>query len=74
MECKRKNDGRKLDRKAKEALCVRVIQQVREGASPEESARVLDINPRAVYRRLGKYHYGGEQALKARPIPGRPPS
>jgi len=73
MECKRKIDGRKLDRRAKEALRLRVIEQVRSGASPETLARVLDINPRTVYRWLAKFHYGGKDALKAKPIPGRPP-
>ena len=73
MKCKRKIDGRKLDRKGKEALRLRVIEQVEDGASPEELAKVLDINPRTVYRWLEKYHYGGKEALKAKPIPGRPP-
>jgi transposase len=73
MECKRKIDGRKLDRRAKEALRLRVVEQVRDGASPEQLAKVLDINPRTVYRWLEKYHYGGKDALKAKPIPGRPP-
>jgi transposase len=72
MECKRKIDGRKLDRKAKEALRLRGIEQVEEGASPEELAKVLDINPRTIYRWLEKYHHGGKEALKAKPIPGRP--
>jgi transposase len=73
MECKRKTDGRSLDRKAKEALRIRVVEQVRAGFSPEQLARVLDINPRSIYRWLEKYHYGGKDALKAKPIPGRPP-
>ena len=72
MKCKRKIDGRKLDRKAKEALRLRVVEQARCGASPEQLAKVLDINPRTVYRWLEKYHYGGKDALKAKPIPGRP--
>lgn len=73
MECKRKTDGRSLDRKAKEALRIRVVEQVREGFSPEQLAKVLDINPRTVYRWLEQFHYGGQEALKAKPIPGRPP-
>jgi len=73
MECKRKTDGRSLDRKAKEALRIRVVEQVREGFSPEQLAKVLDINPRTVYRWLEQFHYGGKEALKAKPIPARPP-
>jgi transposase len=57
---------------AKEALRIRVVAQIREGASPEELARVLDINPRTIYRWLERFHYGGEEALKTRPKPGRP--
>jgi hypothetical protein len=52
MECKRKIDGRKLDRKAKEALRFRVIGQVRDGVSPETVAKVLDINQKQEIPRL----------------------
>jgi transposase len=33
----------------------------------------LGINRRTIYRWLSSYHYGGEAALKAKPIPGKPP-
>lgn len=73
MKCKRKTDGRKMSSEGKEALRIRVVHRVRDGASPEELAKALDINPRTIYRWLAKYHYGGDDALKTRPKPGRPP-
>jgi transposase len=73
MKCKRKTDGRKMSSRGKEALRIRVVHLVREGASPEELAKTLDINPRTIYRWLARYHYGGEAALKNQPKPGRPP-
>ena len=35
--------------------------------------KTLDLNPTTIYRWLTKYYYGGWDALKAKPIPGRPP-
>jgi transposase len=61
-----------MSSQAKEALRMRVVSQIRGGASPEELARVLDINPRTIYRWLERFHYGGQEALKTRPKPGRP--
>lgn len=73
MKCKRKTDGRRVSSEGKEALRIRVVHLVKEGASPEELAKTLDINPRTIYRWLAKYHYGGADALKTKPRPGRPP-
>jgi len=73
MKCKRKFDARKLDHKTLEALRLRTVQQVLDGESPETLARVLDLNPATIYKWLNRYHYGGWDALKAKPIPGRPP-
>jgi len=46
---------------------------VLDGESPEVLAKVLDINPSTIYKWLQQYHDGGWDALKAKPIPGRPP-
>jgi len=48
MKCKRRTDNRSLDKKAQEALRIRVVRQVREGVSPEQLAKTLDINPRTI--------------------------
>lgn len=73
MKCKRSTDGRKLSSETKEELRIRVVHQVRSGASPEELAKTLDINPRTIYRWLERFHYGGEDALRNKAKPGRPP-
>ncbi len=73
MKCKRKTDGRKMSSAGKEALRLRVVHLIEDGASPEVLARTLDINPRTIYTWLAKYHYGGDDALKTQPKPGRPP-
>ncbi|CRI63452.1 transposase (fragment) [Thiocapsa sp. KS1] len=72
MKCKRKTDGRKMSSAGKEALRLWVVHLIEDGASPEALAKTLDINPRTIYTWLAKYHYGDE-ALKTRPKPSRPP-
>ena len=73
MKCKRENDGRKLSSALKEELRLRVVKRVEEGVAPEQLAVDLDINIRTIYKWLEKYHYGGEEALKTTPKPGRAP-
>lgn len=48
MKCTRSTDNRKLTANEKEALRRRVVARVREGESPEELARRLDINVRTL--------------------------
>ena len=73
MECKKIFDARKLPRDAKEQLRKAAVKRVEAGESPELVAEGLGINRRTIYRWLSAYHYGGEEALKAKPIPGKPP-
>ena len=73
MKCKRNTDGRKLTSAGKEALRIRVIKLIKDGAKSEELAKTLDINIRTIYTWLAKYHYGGEEAHKTQPKSGRPP-
>lgn len=49
------------------------VQRVEAGESPEAVAEGLAINRRTIYRWLEAFHYGGKDALKAKPIPGAPP-
>jgi len=69
----RDNDGRKLDHKTLEALRIRAVDQVGEGAHPEDVAAALGLHRKTVYGWLAKYREGGIDALRARPVPGRPP-
>jgi transposase len=69
----RDNDGRKLDHRTLEVLRVRAVEQVRAGAHPEDVALTLGLHRKTVYGWLAKYREGGTDALRAKPVPGRPP-
>ncbi len=73
MKCKKEIDGRQLDHKTLETLRIQTVQRVLDGESPEDLAKLLDLNRATIYRWVNKYHYGGWEALKAKPVPGRPP-
>src|SRR5919106_767446 len=70
----RDDDGRKLDHKTLEQLRIRAVRQVEQGTHPEDVAAALGMTRAAVYGWLAKYREGGLEALKARPVPGRPPT
>jgi transposase len=70
----RDDDGRKLDHKTLEQLRIRAVRQIEQGAHPEDVAAGLGMTRAAVYGWLAKYREGGLEALKAHPVPGRPPS
>lgn len=69
----RDNDGRKLDHGTLEVLRIRAVEQVEAGAHPEQVAQTLGLHRKTVYGWLAAYREGGKDALKARPVPGRPP-
>jgi transposase len=69
----RQDDARKLDHKTLEAMRERAVRRVQEGESPEVVAKVFGIGRTAIYRWLSQYRQGGWGALKAKPVPGRPP-
>jgi len=69
----REDDGRKLDHQTLEALRLRAVAQIEEGAHPEQVAATLGMNRSTVYGWVAKYREGGTDALKAKPVPGRPP-
>jgi transposase len=69
----RDNDGRKLDHKTLEQLRIRAVQQIQAGAHPEAIAEALGLARSTVFAWIAKFREGGLDALRARPVPGRPP-
>lgn len=68
----KKRDGRALDHKTLEEFRIRAVQQVEAGESPEDVIRVLGFGRTVIYDWLAKYREGGIEALRAKPIAGRP--
>lgn len=72
MKCKRENDARKLDHHALEVMRTRAVHAHAEGLSAQTIAQSFGVSVQTVYRWLRDYFSGGQQALSAKPIPGRP--
>jgi transposase len=72
MRCKKTIDARGYSHEMLEQLRRDAVKRVENGESPEAVAEGLGINRRTIYRWLAAYHYGGADALAAKPIPGAP--
>lgn len=68
-----KFDGRKLDHETLERLRIRAVQLVEAGEHPEEVIKAMGFTKPRIYEWLAKYRDGGLEALKAKPLAGRPP-
>lgn len=69
----RDNDARKLDHRTLEEMRLRVARQIDGGMRPDVLARALGLARSTVFAWVARYREGGLEALKARPVPGRPP-
>lgn len=65
-------DGRKLSHKTREEIRIRAVKRVEAGESPEDVIRALGFHRSCIYTWLAKHREGGLEALRTRPIPGRP--
>lgn len=73
MKCSRASDGRKLAHGVLEVLRKQAVQAVHEGQDVKSVACAYGVNIRSVFRWLAAFSEGGQKALCAKPIPGRPP-
>src|SRR5436853_4419044 len=71
----REDDGRKLDHQTLEALRLRAVEQVARGVPAAEvgaGLAALGLHRRTIYTWLATERTEGRQALRAKPVPGRP--
>lgn len=73
MKCKRSSDGRKLDHHTLQVMRQQAVKAVREGATVASIAAAFGVSARTVFSWLAQFAEGGQNALLAKPIPGRPP-
>ena len=72
MKCKRPSDGRALDHHTLQVMRQQAVKAVREGQTVQSVAAAFGVNQRSVFRWLADFTNGGQYALLAKPIPGRP--
>src|SRR4051795_2382359 len=71
----REDDGRKLDHHTLEALRLRAVEQVARGVPAAEvgaGLAALGLHRRTIYPWLATERTEGREALRAKPVPGRP--
>ena len=73
MTTDQKTNACKLDHATLEAMRLRAIEANKAGMKTTDLALAYGVHRRTVCRWLADYYKGGERALKAKPIPGRPP-
>ena len=66
-------DGRKINRKALEAIRIRAVKRVEAGESPEVVIKALGLTRPRIYEWIAKYREGGIEALRSSKASGRPP-
>lgn len=73
MKCKRESDGRKIDHQSLQVMRQQAVKAVKSGQAVESVADAFGVSKRAVFGWLAKFAEGGQNALLAKPVPGRPP-
>ena len=72
MKCKRETDGRSFDHLPLQQMRQQAVKSVRSGMQVKELALAYGVNTRTVFRWLADFVSGGQNALLAKEIPGRP--
>jgi len=72
MKCKRLFDGRSYGHANLGTIRQRAVQAIDEGQTAANVASIFGVNIRSVFRWLERRGNGGEESLKAKPIPGAP--
>ena len=73
MKCKRTSDGRKLDHHTLQVMREQAVKALRDGQPAAEIATAFGMNIRTIFKWRAKFEDGGQEALQAKPISGRPP-
>lgn len=72
MKCKRTSDGRKLDHHTLQVMREQAVKALRDGQPAAEIATAFGMNIRTIFKWQAKFMEGGQAALQAKPISGRP--
>lgn len=73
MKCKRESDGRKINHHSLQVMRQQAVKAVKSGQAVESVAEAFGVSKRSVFGWLAKFAVGGQNALLAKPVPGRPP-
>lgn len=65
-------DGRKLDHNTLEEIRIRAVKRVEAGESLEAVIKAFGFHRSCIYDWIAKYREGGVEALRAKPLSGRP--
>lgn len=72
MKCKRPSDARAHDHHTLQVMRQQAVKAVRHGETADSVSKAMGVNIRTVFRWLADFSVGGQSALLAKPIPGRP--